>query len=415
MSSKVEIPREIALAFGRSHVTGRDMSDGVMAYMGTKLSWSLSQGGVITSEALGQIIVRPNFRTDAFITGGGEVLSIFELHVRGEWPFSMPLAAITPPLDIDMRAVQRDAIVARLDDKAVAKAAADFYLKRGHVNFAYAGAFVADSELPNNKSEELRDRIRCEAFANLIAKSKHKCFDFAPPSDGNREKVEKDLTAWLKSLPKPCAVFAYSDKVGAIIATVCKTLGIKVPDQICILGVDNDDSVCNSIHPSLSSIHPDHFGGGKLVAEQIDLRLSGRKTGPVEIRYGVKGIAERSSTLDLRGGGRLVASAMEIVTREACTGVTVSEIAARLGCSSRLLELRFHEILGHGIKDEMLRFRLENVRHLLATTNRAIDDITRASGWKNAVPLKILFKKRFGMSMRDWRETQHGSATATLS
>ena len=413
MGTTVEIPRTIALVFGRSYAPGRDMSDGVMSYMGANPFWSLSLGSVVSGDKLVQITGHPNARLDAVITGAWDSRYVYESLERGEWPFSAPLAAINPPLDIDMRAAKGDAIIARLDDRAVGKAAAEFYLKRGHVNFAYAGAGIAERDVV--PSEEVRDRIRREVFSGQVEKSKHKCLVFAPPDAGDGEAVERDLSAWLASLPKPCAVFAYCDKVGAIIATACKTLGIKVPDQICILGVDNDDSVCNSIHPSLSSIHPDHFGGGKCAAEQIDLRLSGRTSGPFDIRYGVKGIAERSSTLDLRGGGRLVASAMEIITREACTGVTVAEIAARLGSSSRLLELRFHEILGHGVKDEMLRIRLDNVRHLLTATNRTIDDITRASGWKNAVPLKILFKKRFGMSMRDWRETQHGRGAATPS
>lgn len=403
MNHKVEIPREIALVFGRSPVTGRDMSDGVMAYMGTKLSWSLSHGCVFDAALLDHVVKHEDHAIAAFITGAWDTHHIYNLHLRGEWHFTGPLAAVNPPLDVDMRAVQGDAIIARLDDKAVAKAAADFYLKRGHVNFAYAGAVIADRDFAENKSEEVHDRIRRDAFARYIARSKHACFEFKPPRKGSPKSEREALGAWLVSLPKPCAIFAYCDKVGAILATACGAHGIKIPDQICILGVDNDEVLCNSIHPPLSSIHPDHFGGGKLAAEQIDLRLSGRKTGPVDISYGVRAIAERSSTLDLRGGGRLVASAMEIITREACTGITVADVADRLGSSTRLLELRFREILGHGVKEEMLRIRLENVRHLLATTSRAIDDITRASGWENATPLKILFKRRFGMSMRQWR------------
>ena len=185
MSSKVEIPREIALAFGRSHVTGRDMSDGVMAYMGTKLSWSLSHGCVFDAALLGHVVKHEVNAIAAFITGAWDTHHIYNLHLQGKWHSTGPLAAVNPPLDVDMRAVQGDAIIARLDDKAVAKAAADFYLKRGHVNFAYAGAVIADRDFAWNKSEEVHDRIRRDAFARYIAKSKHACFDFTPPRKGS--------------------------------------------------------------------------------------------------------------------------------------------------------------------------------------------------------------------------------------
>lgn len=119
--------------------------------------------------------------------------------------------------------------------------------------------------------------------------------------------------------------------------------------------------------------------------------------------YGVKSVIERASTQDVKGGGRIVAAACEVIRLHACEGIGVADVAERLNVSRRLLEIRFRDVLGKGVAEELRRVRLENVCRQLRGTRLSIREISAKSGFASPAHLNALFRSTYGMTMRDWR------------
>ena len=124
---------------------------------------------------------------------------------------------------------------------------------------------------------------------------------------------------------------------------------------------------------------------------------------PTRLKFGTKSVIERASTQDIKGGGRIVAAAREVIRLHASEGIGVADVAMRLKISRRLLEMRFREILGVGVADEMRRVRLENVCRQLRGTKLPIREIASKSGFASSSHLGAAFRHHYGMTMRDFR------------
>ena len=198
---------------------------------------------------------------------------------------------------------------------------------------------------------------------------------------------------------------AYSDTRAQTVLDACRMAHLRVPEQIQLVGVDNEIEICENMQPTLTSILPDFDGGGYLAAQLLDDILSRRKRPrkPVNLAYGVKEVVIRASTQDLKGGGRLVTLAREFIRLQAHEMITVADIAAHLNVARRTLEMRFREILGNGVAEVLRRERLNRVARLLRETDRSISDIAYDSGFASPTHLMAAFKQFTGMTMKEWR------------
>ena len=172
---------------------------------------------------------------------------------------------------------------------------------------------------------------------------------------------------------------------------------------MAVLGVDNDELICENAHPRLSSVQPDFEEEGRLAAETLDVLMHGKKLAERTLLVGAKGIVQRESTAELSHAGQLVQKAVAYINRHALDGIVVNDVVRHLKCSRRLADLRFRELQGRTILDAITERRLDEVKHRLARTRDKIDAIASACGYRNPTYLKNLFKKRFGMSMSEWR------------
>ena len=222
-----------------------------------------------------------------------------------------------------------------------------------------------------------------------------------------KSKVEDKgtLVKWLKALPKPCGILAACDDRAFEVLDVCREAEIKVPAEIGILGVNNDPLLCENSDPKLSSIQPDFIGEGRLAAEILEAMMSG---GEIDSRksvrlVGIRSVIHRESTVPQSEAGRFVQKVLAYISREAMKGIGVEDVARRFKVSRSLLELRFRELQGESVYEAMLRIRLDEVKRRLRQTNEPISEITAACGWENPAPPKALFKRRFGISMREYR------------
>lgn len=287
-----------------------------------------------------------------------------------------------------------------LDDEALCRAAVDLALKRGEANFAYV-----DTMIP---TERFRSDLRFEAFRKLLAahgQQLTRC-----PIARSRDDFEnlRRLSEWLAALPKHCTVFAYADNRAHTVIDACHLAHLKIPDQISVIGIDNDTEICEILQPTLTSVYPDFELGGYLAAQELHriLRSGRRRKKPIVFRYGVKAVVERGSTQDLRGGGRLVSLAQQIIA-DSFTDATLSAsvIARRLHASRQLLDLRFREILGHTVHAEIERLRIVEAERLLRGSTRSIGEIILACGYTNPDTFRNAFKSRTGTTPRAFRAT----------
>lgn len=304
-----------------------------------------------------------------------------------------------PVVYLDFSSPKASSVV--VDNAAIGRAAADFFLRRRYSNFAFIGTNLGHTA-PHS-------RARAAAFSAALAEEGRACATFEmdelDPAKWSGE-LER-LTAWIVALPKPCAVMAHADVYAQLVTDACRLGKVRIPEQVALVGVDNEIDIADNLRPTLSSILPDFEQAGRLAVDAL-VRLMGnrRLRRPIRLSYGVRALIERGSTQDTHGAGHLVDSARGIIRKRALEGIRVADIARELNVSPRLLELHFNAVLGRSVREELILFRLEEVRRRLAETREPIESIALQCGWRSSVALKILFRRRCGTTMRDYRKSR---------
>ena len=214
---------------------------------------------------------------------------------------------------------------------------------------------------------------------------------------------EGALEEFLLSLPKPAAVFGANDILAMQVIKACRAAKIKTPSEVAVIGCDNDELVCQNTKPQLTSIQPNFDLAGFTAAKMLDDLMCGKKVSKEPAIIGKLKLFPRSSTQNLPPSVVLVEHAMEYIKSHATEGISTSDVLEHLRVSRSLLDLRFRQLQNKSVMDAILDERLAAVKHALRTTDRKILVIGRECGFGNPDYLKRLFKKRFGMSMREWR------------
>ena len=381
--------RRICIIADRSGKGGRDRLSGVLRYGSHTPDWTMEVvliGQYDTGTRLRTIF--NNRPPDALIllTNDKSVIS-FIVSVQRRMRFVG--AVMTMDMKEDAISKVRRVLDVRLDDGAIANASINLLLRRGYTNFAYVG-FSLEDQHSNVRRETIRQ----------IAKKEGLYFSTTDDAD---DIVR--LADWLKELPRPCGIITYYDMRARDVLDACHLAHLNVPDQIAIVGSDNDTGLCEVTQPSITSVHPDFEGGAYKGATEFDKIIRKKTLGKrkVTMTYGIRGIVERASTRDLRGGGLLVSIATEFIRLNALQPIKVGDVASHCRVSLRLLELRFQAILNHGVRDEIENVRLANVKQMLRETDLSIKEIGYHCGYKSPIYLCTVFKRKFGKPPQAWR------------
>ena len=291
----------------------------------------------------------------------------------------------------------------RRDSRAIGALAARYYMARGYRHFAFVG------ELQGKPwSVERRD-----GFVDTLAAAGHTCAVHDSFTARERRSWHDDrerLIAFLRDLPKPTAVFAPMDTRARRVLEACAVAGLRVPDEIAVLGVDNDPLLCESTIPTLSSIHTGGFRRGQIAAEMLDDLMHGREPRERAVSLPPISIATRGSTGYAAMSDPSISKAIAFIRRHAASGgIDVRAIVRAVGCSRRYLELRFRSRIGHSIRDELMQGRIDYVKSLLSSTNLSIGEITERAGFVRDSHLGLLFRKATGMTMLQWRRENRES------
>ena len=239
---------------------------------------------------------------------------------------------------------------------------------------------------------------RCRAFRETLRDNGFWCHELKTPEG-------------LQRLERPVGIFAANDDCGYDVIEFCHAHRIRVPEDAVVLGINNDTLICENCHPQLSSIQPDFEQEGYLAAETLAKMMDDSTTYHLSLNtyhssrfVGVKSVIRRESTAELSTSGKLVQKAVAYIRRHALEGIGVSDVVAHLKVSRRLADLRFRELQHSSIGEEITRVRLAEVQRLLRATKEPIDAIAAKCGYANPNYLKNLFRKRFSMSMREFRK-----------
>lgn len=250
------------------------------------------------------------------------------------------------------------------------------------------------------------DRFR--GFADTLNISKHAIpqefhQDVAISFEDRMAQLEK----WISKLPKPAAVMTAADSIALQVLSAAERSGIKIPGQLMVVGVDNDELLVSHSSPPITSIHPGHFEMGFKAAAELDRLMSAKGKCPIcSTNIQPLRIVERESTKNAKPAAMLVRRAKRFINQKYASGITARDVTKYLGCSRELVDLRFREIEGMTLKAELENFRLTEVKRLLETTSRPISTIAKQCGFKSTSSLTHLFTQRNGISPLAWRNTR---------
>lgn len=282
----------------------------------------------------------------------------------------------------------------------VGRAAARHFLdRRGYRSFAFVES-TGDTFWSVDRGNAFRDAVVATGLPFHRFSAKGGTFEASFAS-------RKELTAlaeWLVALPKPVAVFAAIDERARDTLLACREVGLAVPRDVAILGVDDDEFVCTHVTPSLSSVTMDYESLGMVAAEELWRMIEGGKARRCGYEMPVIGVSARASTASSSVGGPLVNAALEWIEAHACEGATVADVAKAVCASRPLLDLRFRELHCGTILCALNCRRLREVQRLLRETDDSIEDVCGKAGFNDASGLRRLFHQRFGCSMREWRK-----------
>ena len=199
---------------------------------------------------------------------------------------------------------------------------------------------------------------------------------------------------------------AFDDRAHDVLE-VCRANAIPVPDQVSVLGIGNDEPICDAAVPPLTSVAVDFEQEGYRAARELQAMMISHRKPPVrEFRCGVREVVFRASTAASKTPAALVQRATAFINRHALEGISTADVIAHLRVSRSLANLRFREIEHTSILEAILARRLKEVKRLLRETDLRIAEIAVRCGYCDANYLKNLFKARFGVSMRSYRNSQ---------
>jgi len=276
------------------------------------------------------------------------------------------------------------------DDAAIARLAVDHFLDRDFRSFAFLG----DSRF------RWSDHRR-HGFVDLLAARGHAVHVF--PAPAATEADEDAIAAWLRELPKPLALLACYDVRGRQAIEACHRSGIAVPDEVAVLGVDDDELLCGLCSTPLSSIVPDAEGAGWLAADLLARLMQGETPERQLWLLPPLGLSARRSTDTLSTDDPLVVTALRLIREHACEGIKVADVVRAVKGTRRVVEARFQKRMGHSLHEAIARAQFRRVEELLRDTKLPLATIAERTGFKHPEYMTVAFTRRYGMPPSRWR------------
>jgi LacI family transcriptional regulator len=305
-----------------------------------------------------------------------------------------------PHIDLSAAGLLPGAPAVHSDVRAEAELGFAHLWERGFRNLAFSGV--------NNYRWV---RWQQERFCELATAAGVKVSSFIRPLPSGRSRnamaTRRELVSWLRQLPKPVGVFACYDLLGQQVLDACRAATLRVPDEVAVVGVDNDDVRCSLCDPPLSSVMPDTRGIGFLASELLAQRMAGRYVAPGMRIVQPQAVRSRRSTDALAIADAEVSAALRLIRNHCCEPITVELILQKLHLSRRSFEARFIRLVGRTPHAEILKCRLEQAQELLRNTDLPIKAVAARVGVGTPEYLSVLFRRVLSITPSAFRATLH--------
>lgn len=282
-----------------------------------------------------------------------------------------------------------------MDNALIGEMVAEHFLHRGYRRFA---AYTLDTEV------FFRERVR--NFVTCVTRAGFPCAQLpaaGEASPANWEEHQADLIRWLSTLEKPIGIFATNDPLAVRLLDACQRAGLSVPEEVAVVGCENEETLCTFASPALTSVKFDGETVGYRAAEALDRLMHGGKADLAPVLIPPKGIVVRASSDEFVIEDPIVLRAVKLIRERACSGLTVAEICGVLGVSRSTLERRMKAHRRRGAKDEILRVRFREVDRLLRHSDLTIEAIAELTGFSRAHYLQSTFRERYGIPPGEYR------------
>jgi LacI family transcriptional regulator len=278
----------------------------------------------------------------------------------------------------------------KTDDKIIAEWAADHLLGKGITNFAYCGM--------RTRALDRWIEIRRDSFCQRIAEHGYRCAVFTGRRYAPRrwDLLQAELQQWLAGLAKPVGIMACNDSRGRHLLEACRKLGLNVPDDVAVVGVDDDELMCELAIPPLSSIAQAAEEIGYQAAQLLDHFMRGRRRRPTHITVQPTCLVPRQSTDMVAVDDPIVSGALRFIRQHATERIGVPDVVRHLDVSRSTVETRLKQHLGRTVHDEIQRLRLDVARRLVTTSDLPLHVIAERSGFSSIHYMSAVFQRELG-------------------
>ena len=281
------------------------------------------------------------------------------------------------------------------DSSVTASLAAKELISLGRPNYAFVGNLQ-----PRDWSDQRRN-----VFAQAVATAGGRLDIFETMPVHDFDSYRKRLRLWLKALPRPCSLLAANDATADIVLCLLRNMRIKVPEDVAVVGIDNDSLICENTIPTLTSVAPDFEKSGYIAAEMLAARMADGTEKSEICTFAAMHIVRRGSTRILKRKDEAIKKALEFIREKAAYGISPRDVIAQIGGSRRQAEYRFKDFVGKSIGEELLSVRIESAKKLLANPTVTIGTIAASCGYADDSTLRRAFKSATGISLSEYRNS----------
>lgn len=376
--------RHVALLIETSRTYGRDLLNGIRKYVDERGRWSMYV------ELRGLESQPPawlrRWKGDGILARTGSAELSKELQ-----------RANVPVVELRTSRFHHIFPFVGVDNRALGRMVADHLLELG---FQHFGIYRIDTE--DYFTE------RAENFVGYLASKGYAVSQFHEIDHQERpvewERHQDRLVEWLKELPKPVGVMACTDQLGYWLIDACGRAGIAVPEQVAVVGVENDETLCTTSSPPLSSVTFEGSRIGYTAAQLLDEMMNGASPPTEPILIPPRRIYPRRSSDVIAIDDPLMAQAIRLIRDKATMNISIKDILKEVPISRSMMERRMRELLGRSPHDEILRLKIDAARHLLVGTDLTIDQIAQRTGFRTVQYFCTVFLKTSSLTPGAYRK-----------
>jgi LacI family transcriptional regulator len=286
-----------------------------------------------------------------------------------------------------------------IDNATVVRRAVEHFLDRGFTRFAFCGYRYGASRWMDLRGELFQKQVAalgfpCELFRSSAARR----------GGVSWEQDQRQLARWVKRLAKPIAVMVCNDDRGLQLLDACRRAGVHVPEDVSVLGVDNDEFMCGLATPPLSSIDINLETIGYEAAGLLDRLMSGKPPPAKAVLLPAGEVVPRQSTAGLAIDDAELSSAIRYLREHACERVRMRDVTRATGLERRTLERKLKQVLGRSPKQELLRVQIDEAKRLLLSTQLSIKAVSLRAGFVSSRYFSNVFRRREGLAPGQFRQ-----------